>query len=142
PFVPGYFGDDQSNTRLITEAEHIGYPIMIKATAGRGGKGMRLVHSAAHMPDELAAARREAQQAFGNNSLMLERAIIKPRHIEVQILGDTHGNIIAIGERECSSQRRHQKIIEETPSPALTTTQRAAICETAVAVGQLINYVN
>lgn len=142
PFVPGYYGDDQTDEQMITQAERIGYPIMIKATAGGGGKGMRLVHDAARLPDELTAARREAQQAFGDNSIMLERALIEPRHIEVQILGDTSGNIIAIGERECSIQRRHQKIIEETPSPALTADRRTAICETAVAVGQQIGYVN
>lgn len=142
PFVPGYAGDDQTNSRLMSEAEKIGYPLMIKATAGGGGKGMRLVTDAANLADALDAARRESAQAFGSDSLMLEKALTHPRHVEVQILGDEHGTVIALGERECSIQRRHQKIIEEAPSPALTPELRALICQTAVSIAQQIDYTN
>ncbi|MEO1644638.1 MAG: biotin carboxylase N-terminal domain-containing protein, partial [Chloroflexota bacterium] len=115
PYVPGYTGTDQSDEILISAADEIGYPIMIKATAGGGGKGMRAVESAEAMPDALAAARREASQAFGDDTLMLEKRLVNPRHIEVQIIGDSYGNVMTLGERECSIQRRHQKIIEESP---------------------------
>jgi geranyl-CoA carboxylase alpha subunit len=142
PFVPSYFGDDQADETLIREAERIGYPVMVKAAAGGGGRGMRLVHQAADLPEALASARREAAQAFGNDSLMLERALLTPRHIEVQLIGDQHGHVIALGERECSVQRRHQKIIEEAPSTALTPELRQRICDTAVSIGQQINYYN
>jgi geranyl-CoA carboxylase alpha subunit len=142
PFVPSYFGDDQTDTTLIREAERIGYPVIVKAAAGGGGRGMRLVHQAADLPEALASARREAAQAFGNDSLMLERALLTPRHIEVQLIGDQHGHIIALSERECSVQRRHQKIIEEAPSTALTPELRQRICDTAVSIGQQIGYYN
>jgi geranyl-CoA carboxylase alpha subunit len=142
PFVPGYFGDDQSYDTLIREAERVGYPIMVKAAAGGGGRGMRLVHRSADLTEALASARREAEQAFGSGSLMLERALMNPRHIEVQIIGDQHGHIIALGERECSVQRRHQKIIEEAPSTALTPELRQRICDTAVNIGRQIGYYN
>ena len=140
--VPGYDGDDQGDARLIAEADAIGFPIMIKASAGGGGKGMREVLSAEDMAEALAGARREAQQAFGDDTLLLEKRIIRPRHVEIQIFGDRHGRVIALGERECSIQRRHQKIIEETPSPALDEALRARMCEAAVAIGQAIGYVN
>lgn len=140
PYVPGYIGDDQSDEALLKAADDIGMPIMVKATAGGGGKGMRLVQERAALPEALSAARREAEQAFGNPSLMLERAILQPRHIEVQVFGDQHGTVIALGERECSIQRRHQKIIEETPSTALTPELRTAICQTAVHIAQQIGY--
>lgn len=142
PFVPSYFGDDQSDATFIAEAERIGYPVMVKAAAGGGGRGMRLVHQAADLPEALASARREAAQAFGNDSLMLERALLTPRHIEVQLIGDQHGHLIALGERECSVQRRHQKIVEEAPSTALTPELRQRICDTAVSIGQQIGYYN
>lgn len=142
PFVPSYFGDDQADATLIREAERIGYPIMVKAAAGGGGRGMRLVHQAADLPEALASARREAAQAFGNDSLMLERALLTPRHIEIQLIGDQHGHVIALGERECSVQRRHQKIVEEAPSTALTPELRQRICDTAVSIGQQISYYN
>lgn len=140
PFVPGYNGDDQSDETLLAEADKIGYPIMIKASAGGGGKGMRQIAHREDMADALAAARREARQSFGSDTLMLERAIVHPRHIEVQIVGDQHGTVIALGERECSIQRRHQKIIEETPSPALNTELRHQLFEAAVSIGQQIGY--
>jgi geranyl-CoA carboxylase alpha subunit len=142
PFVAGYIGEDQSDEIFVTEAEKIGYPIMVKAAAGGGGKGMRLVHEPQYLVDALASARRESQQAFGDDRLMLEKAILEPRHIEVQIFGDQHGNVIALGERECSIQRRHQKIVEETPSSALTPALRQKICDTAVSIAQQINYTN
>lgn len=142
PMVAGYMGDAQDNETLIAEAERIGYPLMVKASAGGGGKGMRLVSAPADLPDALESARREAQKAFGNPSLLIERAILTPRHIEVQIFGDQHGNVIAIGERECSIQRRHQKIVEETPSTALTPELRARMCATAVSIGKQIGYSN
>lgn len=142
PFVPGYTGDDQSDQAFLKAAEEIGYPIMVKASAGGGGKGMRQFFQPDEMTEALAAARREARQAFGDDTLMLERAIQRPRHIEVQIFGDMHGNVVALGERECSIQRRHQKIIEETPSPAVNASLRRKICETAVQIGSQIGYSN
>jgi acetyl-CoA carboxylase biotin carboxylase subunit len=142
PVVPGYNDADQSDERLIGAAGEIGYPIMVKASAGGGGKGMRLVTSAADLPDALAAARREAKSAFGDDTLLLEKAIHNPRHVEIQIFGDTHGNVIALGERECSIQRRHQKIIEEAPSTALDQDLRTRMSNAAVSVGKAIGYVN
>ncbi|MDQ7023966.1 MAG: biotin carboxylase N-terminal domain-containing protein [Anaerolineae bacterium] len=142
PYVPGYVGDDQSDATFTAEAAKIGYPIMVKAAAGGGGKGMRLVHQPEKLASELAAARREAKQGFGDDTLMLEKALIRPRHIEVQIVGDKHGNVIALGERECSIQRRHQKIIEETPAYGLSDELRRALHETAINIAQQLNYDN
>jgi geranyl-CoA carboxylase alpha subunit len=140
PCVPGYDGDDQSDERLITEAERIGFPLMVKASMGGGGKGMRLVHSLDEVSDSLQAARREAAAAFGNGSLILERAIINPKHIEVQVFADQYGEVVHLGERECSLQRRHQKVIEEAPSPALTPSLRSAMGEAAVEVARSVQY--
>ena len=140
PVVPGYTGDDQSDERLLAEAERIGCPIMVKASAGGGGKGMRQVNTLADLPAALQAARREALQAFGDDTLLLERVVQDPRHVEVQIFGDKLGNIIALGERECSIQRRHQKIIEETPSTALTPQLRAEMFAAAASVGTQLGY--
>ena len=140
PFVPGYVDDDQSDDAFLAAANKLGYPIMIKASAGGGGKGMRLITRHEDMSDALAATRREAQQAFGDDMLMLERAIQQPRHIEVQIVGDQHGTVIALGERECSIQRRHQKIIEESPSSALNDDLRRQLFEAAVSIGEQIGY--
>lgn len=142
PVVPGYMGDDQSDERLIAESERIGYPIMVKASAGGGGKGMRQVDTPEDMPAALEAARREALQAFGDGTLILERVVVNPRHVEVQIFGDQLGNIISLGERECTIQRRHQKIIEETPSTALTPELRAQMCMAAVSIGKQLDYYN
>lgn len=142
PFVPGYVGDDQSDDALIHAAAEIGYPVMVKAAAGGGGKGMRLVQNSANLAEALASARREASHSFGNSTLILERAIQNPRHVEVQIFGDAHGNVVALGERECSLQRRHQKVMEETPSTALDESLRQRMCETAVSIGRQIGYVN
>lgn len=140
PYISGYTGENQSDKALISAANDIGYPIMVKAAAGGGGKGMRRVNSENEMSDALAAARREAKQAFGNDSLMLEKLLVHPRHIEVQIVGDNYGNVLALGERECSIQRRHQKIIEETPAFGLDDTLREALHQTAISIGQQLNY--
>jgi geranyl-CoA carboxylase alpha subunit len=133
PCVPGYQGEDQRDGVMRAEAEAIGFPVMIKAVAGGGGRGMRLVADAMAFADALRSARSEAQAAFGDGTLILERAIPNPRHIEIQVFGDRHGNAIHLGERDCSVQRRHQKLIEEAPSPAVTPELREAMG--AVAVG-------
>lgn len=140
PYVPGYFESDQSDETFIAEAEKIGFPIMIKAVAGGGGKGMRLVEHEDDMIDALATCRREAKQAFTDDNLMLEKVVVFPRHIEIQIFGDHVGNVIALGERECSIQRRYQKIIEESPSAMMTPELRLRMCETAVKIGQQTGY--
>ncbi len=142
PVVPGYEGADQSETRFLAAAEHIGYPLLVKASAGGGGKGMRSVAHAAALPEALAAARREALAAFGDDTLLLEKLIAEPRHVEFQIFGDAHGHIIHLGERECSIQRRHQKVIEESPSTALTPELRARMGAAAITVGRQLSYTN
>jgi len=140
PVIPGYDGDDQSDDTFADEAARIGYPVMIKAAAGGGGKGMRLIHDPAELHAALAGARREAAAAFKSDALLLERALPRPRHIEIQILADTHGRIIHLGERECSIQRRHQKVIEETPSPVVTPELRETIGAAAVTLAGAIGY--
>src|SRR5579871_1171658 len=142
PTVPGYQGEDQSDATFISEADKIDFPLMVKAAAGGGGKGMRVVSEAEALPEALAAARREALSAFGDDTLILEQVIAPARHVEFQIFGDQHGQIIHLGERECSIQRRHQKIIEETPSTALTPELRQHMGEAAITVGRQIDYVN
>ncbi|HIP73244.1 MAG TPA: acetyl/propionyl/methylcrotonyl-CoA carboxylase subunit alpha [Anaerolineae bacterium] len=142
PVLPGYGGADQSDRVLLAEAEHIGFPIMVKAAAGGGGKGMRLVHKLGDLPEAMVTARREALQAFGSDELILERALLRPRHVEIQVMGDAQGNVIHLGERECSIQRRHQKIIEESPSPAVDGELRRKMGETAVLAAQTIQYTN
>jgi geranyl-CoA carboxylase alpha subunit len=140
PCVPGYQGADQSDAVMLAEAKKIGFPVMIKATAGGGGRGMRLAPDAAAFPDLLRSARSEAQSAFGDASVILERAIANPRHIEIQVFGDRHGNAIHLGERDCSVQRRHQKLIEEAPSPAVSKELRARMGAISVAAIQSIGY--
>ena len=140
PCVPGYQGEDQSDDAMLAAAKRIGFPVMIKAVAGGGGRGMRLVPNDAAFPDALRAARSEAQNAFGDPAVILERAIVQPRHIEIQVFGDRHGNAIHLGERDCSVQRRHQKLIEEAPSPAVSPELRARMGATAVAAVKAINY--
>ncbi|MES2194363.1 MAG: acetyl-CoA carboxylase biotin carboxylase subunit [Pseudomonadota bacterium] len=140
PCVPGYQGADQSDAVMQAEAGRIGFPVMIKAVAGGGGRGMRLVGDAAAFPDALRSARSEAQGAFGDPNVILERAIADPRHIEIQVFGDRHGNAIHLGERDCSVQRRHQKLIEEAPSPAVSPELRARIGAVAVAAVRSIGY--
>ena len=140
PCVPGYQGTDQSDAVMLAEAKRIGFPVMIKAVAGGGGRGMRLVADAAAFPDSLRSARSEAQGAFGDPTVILERAIVDPRHIEIQVFGDRHGNAIHLGERDCSVQRRHQKLIEEAPSPKVTPELRARMGAVAVAAIKSIGY--
>ena len=140
PCVPGYQGADQSETAMLDEARRIGFPVMIKAVAGGGGRGMRLVGDATAFPDALRAARSEAQSAFGDAPVILERVIIDPRHIEIQVFGDAFGNAIHLGERDCSVQRRHQKLIEEAPSPGVTPELRARMGTIAVSAIKSIGY--
>jgi geranyl-CoA carboxylase alpha subunit len=140
PCVPGYQGADQGEATMLAEAKKIGFPVMIKAAAGGGGRGMRLVPDAAAFADALRSARSEAQGAFGDAGVILERAIADPRHIEIQVLGDAFGNAIHLGERDCSVQRRHQKLIEEAPSPAVTQELRARMGAVAVAAIKSIGY--
>lgn len=140
PCVPGYEGEDQSDAVLISEGEKITVPLMVKAAAGGGGRGMRLVHDITELPNAIKLARAEAQSAFGNGELILEKAIIRPRHVEVQVFADTQGNTIHLGERDCSVQRRHQKVVEEAPCPVMTEQLRAEMGAAAVAAAQSINY--
>ncbi|MFT4119194.1 acetyl-CoA carboxylase biotin carboxylase subunit [Bradyrhizobium sp.] len=140
PVVPGYQGADQGDEVMLAEARKVGFPVMIKAVAGGGGRGMRLVTDAASFPDALRSARSEAKAAFGDPTVILERAIRNPRHIEIQVFGDSHGNAIHLGERDCSVQRRHQKLIEEAPSPAVTPELRAKMGDVAVAAVKALRY--
>jgi geranyl-CoA carboxylase alpha subunit len=140
PCVPGYQGADQSDAAMLAQAKGIGFPVMIKAVAGGGGRGMRLVPDAATFPDLLRSARSEAQGAFGDAAVILERAISEPRHVEIQVFGDAFGNAIHLGERDCSVQRRHQKLIEEAPSPAVSPELRARMGAVAVAAIKSIGY--
>jgi 3-methylcrotonyl-CoA carboxylase alpha subunit len=142
PVVPGYDGDAQDDATLSAQAERIGFPLMLKPSRGGGGKGMRVVKAGADFPAALAASRREARSAFGDDVMVLERFVERPRHVEVQVLADAHGHVLHLFERECSVQRRHQKVIEETPSPALTPQRRAALCEAGVAAARAAGYVN
>jgi 3-methylcrotonyl-CoA carboxylase alpha subunit len=142
PVVPGYDGDEQSDERLCAEAERIGYPLLIKAAAGGGGRGMREVARPEEFAEELASARREARAAFGDDRVLLERLITGGRHVEVQIFGDAHGEAIYLGERDCSTQRRHQKVIEEAPSPAVDAELRRRIGEAAVRAARSVGYTN
>ena len=139
PVVPGSAAG-QRDDEIPAEAERIGYPVLIKASAGGGGKGMRAVHDPADLMSSLGAARREAQSAFGDDTVYLEKLIERPRHIEIQILGDMHGNVIHLGERECSIQRRHQKLIEEAPSVAVNAALRARMGDVAVKAAKAVNY--
>lgn len=141
PCLPGYQGLDQSDDRFVAEAAAIGYPVMVKATAGGGGRGMRLVTEATALPAALQSARSEALSSFGSAELLIERALLNPRHVEVQVFADTHGHAIHLGERDCSVQRRHQKIIEEAPSPVVSPTLRAELGRAAVALAQAAGYV-
>ncbi len=140
PLVPGYHGDNQDESALSVEAKKIGFPVLIKAVAGGGGKGMRIVHDESSFLENLSTAKSEAKSAFGNDKVILEKYIVNPRHIEVQVMSDTHGGHFHFFERECSIQRRYQKVIEETPSPVLDEIKRQAICETAVKISAGINY--
>jgi 3-methylcrotonyl-CoA carboxylase alpha subunit len=141
PVTPGYLGEDQSPERLRKEADAIGYPVLIKAVAGGGGKGMRKVNEATDFPDMLQSCRREASAAFGDDRVLLEKYVERPRHIEVQVFGDTHGNVVHLFERDCSLQRRHQKVIEEAPAPGMDEATRTAICDSAVKAARAVDYV-
>ncbi|MBL4833323.1 MAG: acetyl/propionyl/methylcrotonyl-CoA carboxylase subunit alpha [Pseudomonas sp.] len=140
PCIPGYQSAAQDDATLLREAQTIGFPLMIKASAGGGGRGMRLAHNAEELPDQLRSARSEAQSAFGSAELILERALVRPRHVEIQIFGDSHGNLIHLGERDCSIQRRHQKVIEESPCPAMTPELRQAMGDAAIRAAASVNY--
>jgi geranyl-CoA carboxylase alpha subunit len=140
PCVPGYQGIDQSDGAFASAAKEIGYPVMIKAAAGGGGRGMRLVFEPDALHDAVALARSEASNAFGSDELILEKAIIRPRHVEIQVFGDAHGNVIHIGERDCSVQRRHQKVIEESPCPVMTAALRQRMGSAAIEAARTIKY--
>jgi 3-methylcrotonyl-CoA carboxylase alpha subunit len=141
PVTPGYMGKDQSPERLLAEAEKIGWPVLIKAVAGGGGKGMRKVDAAPDFAAALESCRREAKSSFGNADVLLEKWIVSPRHIEVQVFGDTHGNVVHLFERDCSLQRRHQKVIEEAPAPGMDPATREALCAAAVRAAKAVDYV-
>ena len=142
PVVPGFGAEGLAEREIAKRAQEIGYPVLVKASAGGGGKGMRLVDRPARLGPALEAARREAKSAFGDDTLLVERYVGSPRHVEIQILGDVHGTLVHCFERECSIQRRHQKIIEEAPSPALDDERRRRMCAAAVAAGRAIGYHN
>ena len=140
PVLPGYDGDEQQDARLAAEAERIGWPVLLKPTRGGGGKGMRVVRSAAELEAALAASRREARAAFGSDTLLVERFVERSRHVEVQVVADAQGSVVHLGERECSIQRRHQKVIEETPSPGLDAGRRAELCAAGVQAARAAGY--
>ena len=140
PVTPGYMGENQDPGFLAEEAAKIGYPVLIKAVAGGGGKGMRLVEAAAEFADALASCQREAAASFGNAHVLIEKYIQRPRHIEVQVFGDSHGNVVHLFERDCSLQRRHQKVIEEAPAPGMDEATREAICAAGVRAAKAVNY--
>ena len=140
PVTPGYLGEDQDPGNLKKEAGAIGYPVLIKAVAGGGGKGMRRVDEAGQFDDALESAKREAASAFGDDRVLIEKYILSPRHIEVQVFGDSHGNAVHLFERDCSLQRRHQKVIEEAPAPGMDSETREAVCSAAVRAAKAVNY--
>ena len=141
PLVPGYHAADQDPALLQREADRIGYPALIKASAGGGGKGMRVVNSSAEFADALASCKREAINSFGDDAVLIEKYVQRPRHIEIQVFGDTHGNCVYLFERDCSVQRRHQKVLEEAPAPGMTEALRKQMGEAAVAAAKAVNYV-
>ncbi len=141
PLVPGYHGDDQRPALLQKEADAIGYPVLLKASAGGGGKGMRVVERAADFAAALASCQREAASSFGNDRVLVEKYLLRPRHVEVQVFGDTHGNTVYLFDRDCSVQRRHQKVLEEAPAPGLPEAQRRAMGDAAVAAARAVDYV-
>src|SRR5690242_13603178 len=140
PVTPGYLGEDQDPKRLKKESQAIGYPVLIKAVAGGGGKGMRRVDDAAQFDDALESAKREAASSFGDDRVLIEKYITSPRHIEVQVFGDSQGNVVHLFERDCSLQRRHQKVIEEAPAPGMDADTREAVCGAAVRAAKAVNY--
>ena len=140
PVTPGYMGENQDPAHLAAEAAKIGYPVLIKAVAGGGGKGMRLVEDASDFADALASCQREAASSFGNDHVLIEKYILSPRHIEVQVFGDSHGNVVHLFERDCSLQRRHQKVVEEAPAPGMDAETREALCAAAVRAARAVDY--
>ena len=141
PLVPGYHGEAQDEATLAKAADRIGFPVLVKASAGGGGRGMRVVNSAAELAAAIVSAKREAKAAFGDDRMLIEKFVQNPRHIEVQIIGDSHGNLLSLWERECTLQRRHQKVIEEAPSPTLDAKQRETVCAAARKAAAAVNYV-
>src|SRR5574343_1162716 len=141
PLVPGYHGDQQDADFLHAQADRIGYPVLLKASAGGGGKGMRVVEKSADFADALASCKREAINSFGDDKVLVEKYLQRPRHIEIQVFADTHGNCVYLFERDCSVQRRHQKVIEEAPAPGMTAERRQAMGEAAVAAARAVGYV-
>ncbi|MBT3532379.1 MAG: ATP-grasp domain-containing protein, partial [Rhodospirillaceae bacterium] len=141
PCVPGYSGAAQDDEVLLAAGESIGFPVMVKAASGGGGRGMRLVEAAEDLAAAISSARSEAENAFGSGELILEKAVVEPRHVEIQVFADAHGNCLHLGERDCSIQRRHQKVVEEAPSPAVDAALRAKMGGAAVAAAQAIDYV-
>src|SRR6185503_1786981 len=140
--TPGYLGEDQDPKRQKKEADAIGYPVLIKAVAGGRGKGMRKVDAAKDFDDALESCKREGASSFGDDRVLIEKYILSPRHIEVQVFGDAHGNVVHLFERDCSLQRRHQKVIEEAPAPGMDAATREAVCGAAVRAAQAVNYEN
>jgi len=141
PLVPGYHGEAQDEATLAKAADGIGFPVLVKASAGGGGRGMRIVRSAGELAAAIVSAKREAKAAFGDDRMLIEKFVQNPRHIEVQVIGDSHGNLLSLFERECTLQRRHQKVIEEAPSPTLDVKQRAAVCAAARKAAAAVDYV-
>jgi 3-methylcrotonyl-CoA carboxylase alpha subunit len=141
PLVPGYHGEAQDEATLAKAAGKVGFPVLVKASAGGGGRGMRVVRSAAELAPAIVSAKREAKAAFGDDRMLIERYVDNPRHIEVQVIGDSHGNLVSLFERECTLQRRHQKVVEEAPSPTLDAAQREAVCAAARKAAGAVNYV-
>jgi 3-methylcrotonyl-CoA carboxylase alpha subunit len=141
PLVPGYHGEAQDEATLAKAADRVGFPVLVKASAGGGGRGMRVVRSAAELAGAIVSAKREAKAAFGDDRMLIEKYVDNPRHIEVQIIGDSHGNLLSLFERECTLQRRHQKVIEEAPSPTLDAKQRETVCAAARKAAAAVNYV-
>ncbi|MBU2090526.1 MAG: ATP-grasp domain-containing protein, partial [Alphaproteobacteria bacterium] len=141
PLVPGYHGDKQDAAFLERQANRIGYPVLIKASAGGGGKGMKVVENPADFAGQLASAKREAAASFGDEQVLIEKYLIRPRHIEIQVFADSQGNCVSLFERDCSVQRRHQKVIEEAPAPGMTAERRREMGDAAVAAAKAIGYV-
>jgi 3-methylcrotonyl-CoA carboxylase alpha subunit len=141
PLVPGYHGEAQDEATLAKAADKVGFPVLVKASAGGGGRGMRIVRSSGELAAAIVSAKREAKAAFGDDRMLIEKFVENPRHIEVQVIGDINGNLLSLFERECTLQRRHQKVIEEAPSPTLNATQREAVCAAARKAASAVNYV-
>jgi 3-methylcrotonyl-CoA carboxylase alpha subunit len=141
PLVPGYHGEAQDDATLAKAAAKIGFPVLVKASAGGGGRGMRIVRAAGELAASVESAKREAKAAFGDDRMLIEKLVENPRHIEVQVIGDSHGNLLSLFERECTLQRRHQKVIEEAPSPTLDAAQREAVCSAARKAAAVVSYV-